>query len=96
MTKQGTTMLMEFDGEGWHETQGSIRHRIAAMFGLNKYEIKLQETYEIGGAAQTASFTLRGIGYCVDLELDEISRAPQFDAKPEDDGKADDAQEDAA
>ena len=91
MLKQGMTMLVEFDGDGWHETQGSIRHRIAAMFGFPKYEIKLMEASSDKGMTTTADFTVRGIGYSVDLVNDAIVRAPQWDEKP----AGDDAQGDA-
>ena len=96
MMEQGTTMLVEFDGSEWHETQGSVRHRIAAKFGFRKHEIALMETGSKNGITETAAFTIRGIGYSVDLANDAIARAPQWDAKPADDGAQDDADGTAA
>ena len=83
MLQQGMTVLMEYDeNDGWHETEGSVKHRIREALGFDKHEVSLMETGSKNGITETAAFTVRGLGWFIDFTNDKVGRAEAYDEKP--------------
>lgn len=80
MLENGATAIMQFDGESWNETHGSIKHRIRDILGFAKHEIVLMESGGSNGITETVSFTVRGLGWFVDFTTGAVNRAPEWDA----------------